>query len=51
MNKYFRIGIAFLSLWLTLSSVAQESSVPFRLIDGWAIVVEGTLGGSPTKSC
>jgi hypothetical protein len=46
-----KLGIALLSLWLTLSSVAQEASVPFRLIEGWAIVLEGTLGGDRTKNC
>ena len=34
------------SLWVTLGAAAQERvQVPFQLIDGWAIVVEGTLGG------
>ena len=42
-----KLGIALLSLCLTLGSMAQEASIPFRLIDGWAIVVEGTLGGLP----
>ena len=40
--------VAVLSLLLTLGLAAQEpAEVPFRLIDGWAIVLEGTLGGVP----
>jgi predicted aspartyl protease len=39
-----------LSLWFTLGSAAQQpGQVPFRLIDGWAIVLEGTLGGVPHR--
>jgi predicted aspartyl protease len=37
---------ALVILCLTLVSEAQERvEVPFQLIDGWAIVLEGTLGG------
>lgn len=40
--------VAVLSLLLTLGLAAQEpAEIPFRLIDGWAIVLEGTLGGVP----
>lgn len=42
-----RVGVA-LVVFLTLASTAvAQSEVPFRLIDGWAIVVEGTLAGVP----
>lgn len=44
-----KVEMAVLSLCLTLSAAAQESSVSFRLIDDWAIVVEGTLGGVPKQ--
>jgi predicted aspartyl protease len=43
-----RLRFAVLTWWLILESVAQaQSVVPFRLIDGWAIVLEGTLAGKP----
>lgn len=45
-----RLGIAILGMWLSLGSAAQEpAAVPFQLIDGWAIVLEGTLGGMPQQ--
>jgi predicted aspartyl protease len=28
----------------------KQSEVPFRLIDGWAVVVQGTLGGVPNRT-
>src|SRR4029077_11269448 len=43
-----RLGNAVLTLCFSLGSAAQEpAAVPFHLIDGWAIVLEGTLGGVP----
>ena len=37
-----------LALWLTPGLTAQEPpAVPFHLIEGWAIVLEGTLAGVP----
>lgn len=43
-----RFGMAILALSVTPVLVAQEPSVvPFHLIDGWAIVVDGTLDGIP----
>jgi hypothetical protein len=43
--KFF---IVILALSLNPVLAAQESAVvPFHLIDGWAIVLEGTLGGIP----
>lgn len=41
-----KFGGAIVVLFLGISSAAQvQTEVPFRLIDGWAIVLEGTLGG------
>jgi predicted aspartyl protease len=47
----FRIVVlSVLSLWMCLGAAAEErAEVPFRLIDGWAIVLEGTLGGVPRQ--
>lgn len=43
-----KLAAVVLTLWLTLGSAAQQpGQVPFRLIDGWAIVLEGTVGGVP----
>lgn len=43
-----RIGMVILALSLTPVLSAQElPAVPLHLIEGWAIVVEGTLGGIP----
>lgn len=43
-----RLGMVILALSLTPVLAAQEPpAVPLHLIDGWAIVVEGTLGGIP----
>jgi len=40
--------MVILALSLTPSLAAQESPVvPFHLVDGWAIVLEGTLAGIP----
>jgi predicted aspartyl protease len=41
-----KLWVAVTVLCLTLVSRAQERvEVPFQLIDGWAIVLDGTLGG------
>ena len=41
-----RLRLAVLSWFLILEAGVQaQTVVPFRLIDGWAIVLEGTLGG------
>ena len=41
-----KFGVAAMVLCLALVSEAQERvEVPFQLIDGWAIVLDGTLGG------
>jgi len=43
-----KLAVAAWALCLASSVAAQEPvEVPFRLIDGWAIVLEGTLGGIP----
>jgi predicted aspartyl protease len=43
-----KFGGAVVTLFLAVASGAQvQSEVPFQLIDGWAIVLEGTLGGVP----
>lgn len=43
-----KFGGAVVVLFLALASAAQvQTEVPFHLIDGWAIVLEGTLGGVP----
>jgi predicted aspartyl protease len=43
-----KLGIAVFTLCWTAASAAQEpAEVPFQLIDGWAIVLEGTLGSVP----
>jgi hypothetical protein len=43
-----KLGMVILALLLTPGLAAQESSiVPFHLIDGWAIVLDGTLAGIP----
>jgi predicted aspartyl protease len=45
-----KLAVVVLSLWLTLGSAAQKQGlVPFELIDGWAIVLEGTIGGVPHR--
>ena len=49
-----RLGMAcvvlYSSLGLASSTVGQErAELPFRLIDGWAVVVQGTLGGVPNR--
>src|SRR4029077_10585792 len=43
-----KFGGAVAVLFLALASPAPvQTEVPFHLIDGWAIVLEGTLGGVP----
>lgn len=45
-----KLALVVLTLCLAADSAAQETAeVPFRLIDGWAIVVEGALGGLPRQ--
>lgn len=44
--KSLKFWIAMLILWPNTSSPAQaQSEISFRLIDGWAIIVDGTLAG------
>lgn len=50
-----RLGMACMvlcsSLGLASSTVGQDrTELPFRLIDGWAVVVQGTLGGVPNRT-
>lgn len=50
-----RLGMGCLVLCATLgftsSAVGQkQTEVPFRLIDGWAVVVKGTIGGEPSRT-
>ena len=43
-----RFGMVILAFCMTPVLAAQEPpSVPFRLVDGWAVVLEGTLVGIP----
>ena len=45
-----RLRIVVLSLFGVLNlGAAAQTVVPFRLIDGWAIVLEGTLAGRPRQ--
>ena len=49
-----RLGMACVIICITLvpaSVVGQkQTEVPFRLIDSWAVVVQGTLGGVPNRT-
>jgi predicted aspartyl protease len=50
-----RLGMGCVVLCATLgftsSAVGQkQSELPFRLIDGWAVLVQGTLGGVPNRA-
>ena len=46
--KFLKFWIALLTLWSAANSAAQQhSEVSFRLIDGWAMIVDGTLAGVP----
>jgi predicted aspartyl protease len=39
------------TLGFTASAVGQkQTELPFRLIDGWAVLVQGTLGGVPNRA-
>ena len=39
------------TLGFTSSAVGQkQTELPFRLIDGWAVLVQGTLGGVPNRA-
>ena len=45
-----KLTLAILALWLPQALVAQETSaVPFHLVEGWAIMVDGTIGGIPNR--
>lgn len=45
-----KLGIAILALSLTSVLAAQEPPpMPFHLIEGWAIVLNGTIGGVPDR--
>ena len=49
-----RLGMGCVVLCATLgftsSAVGQkQTELPFRLIDGWAVLVQGTLGGVPNR--
>jgi|SRR5215469_11164669 len=45
-----KLGFAILALSLTPVLAAQEPpAVPFHLIDGWAVVLDGTVGGIPDR--
>src|SRR5262249_51751785 len=45
-----KLGIVILALSLAPVLAAQEPlAVPFHLIDGWAIVLDGTIGGIPGR--
>ena len=50
-----RLGMGCVVLCATLgftsSAVGQkQTELPFRLIDGWAVLVQGTLGGVPNRA-
>jgi predicted aspartyl protease len=50
-----RLGMGCVVLCATLgftsTAVGQkQTEVPFRLVDGWAVVVRGTLGGEPNRT-
>jgi predicted aspartyl protease len=47
------MGCVVLCATLGLTSTAmgrKQTDLPFRLIDGWAVVVEGTIGGEPSRT-
>jgi len=46
-----RLGVAAIWIFcLTVSSAGQEpAELSFRLIDGWAILTQGTVGGLPNR--
>ena len=51
MRPKGRSAIAALILLSSVGVSAQKATeVPFRLVDGWAIVVNGTLGGLPGQN-
>ena len=46
-----RVAFALLCLLLSMKVRAQDQIiVPFKLVDGWAIVVEGELAGEPNRT-
>ena len=43
--------VAALILWCSVGVAAQKATeISFRLVDGWAILVKGTLGGLPHQN-
>jgi predicted aspartyl protease len=47
---YVKLISVILGLWLSAALAAQEPpAVPFHLVEGWAIVVDGTIGGIPNR--
>ena len=50
-----RVGMACVVLCATLGCTSRavgqkQTELPFRLVDGWAVVVQGTLGGVPSRT-
>ena len=46
--KFFRLWIVLLTVWPAMTSAAQQQTeVSLRLIDGWAMIADGTLAGIP----
>jgi|SRR5262245_13719615 len=45
-----KLILVILALSLSAALAAQEPpAVPFHLVEGWAIVVDGTMGGVPNR--
>jgi len=50
-----RLGMGYVILCATLGFTStamgqKQTDLPFRLIDGWAVVVKGTIGGEPSRT-
>ena len=50
-----RLGMGCVILCATLGFTStamgqKQTDLPFRLIDGWAVVVKGTIGGEPSRT-
>ena len=46
-----RLWMTVLIIWASAGAFAQiPGETPFRLLDGWAILAEGTLGGMPGQT-
>ena len=50
-----RLGTGYVVLCATLGFTStamgqKQTDLPFRLIDGWAVVVKGTIGGEPSRT-